>query len=146
LWHHTARLCANQVPDHATTARFRVRHQGALADSIRTSFNMLHHQLEDESRNRREENQRRLEVLAAAFLVPTVIVGFFGANTWLPGDNGHSAGSVAAFVIMIAALVILTIGAVSCLVMSRRRQRADEQRLAEERKQLRHAMGYGLSE
>jgi transposase len=25
-------ICANQVPDHATIARFRVRHQEALAD------------------------------------------------------------------------------------------------------------------
>jgi transposase len=25
-------ICANQIPDHATIARFRVRHQGALAD------------------------------------------------------------------------------------------------------------------
>jgi len=25
-------ICANQVPDHATIARFRVRHEGALAD------------------------------------------------------------------------------------------------------------------
>ena len=25
-------ICANQVPDHATVARFRVRHEEALAD------------------------------------------------------------------------------------------------------------------
>jgi transposase len=25
-------ICANQIPDHATIARFRVRHQAALAD------------------------------------------------------------------------------------------------------------------
>jgi transposase len=28
-------ICANQIPDHATIARFRVRHQGALADLFR---------------------------------------------------------------------------------------------------------------
>jgi CorA-like Mg2+ transporter protein len=64
-----------------------LRHLGELADTLRASFNVLHVQLLEEQRDRREALQRRLEIAATAFLVPTLIVGFYGANTHVPGEQ-----------------------------------------------------------
>ena len=42
------------------------------------------------------------------FLVPTLVVGFYGANTWVPGQNKHWG-----FWVMVGALVIF-----SCLTVA----------------------------
>jgi hypothetical protein len=112
-----------------------------LAENLRSSFQMLHSEIEEAGRKAHERNQRQIEILAAVFLVPTLIVGFFGANTWLPGQRGQ-AGSMTAFVIMSTALVLLTLGTVAYLWSSRRLERAHDQEVEEELAELRHLLGY----
>jgi hypothetical protein len=75
-----------------------------LADAMRNSFTVLHVRQGEEERERREAAQRRVEVIAAVFLVPTFVVGFYGANTWVPGQGQHWG-----FWVMIVALAVLTI-------------------------------------
>jgi Mg2+ and Co2+ transporter CorA len=74
-----------------------------LGRVLRASFAMLHSRLEDQDREQREARQQRIELLGALFLVPTFVVGFYGANTRLPG-GGHWSG----FVAMLVAMVVLT--------------------------------------
>ncbi|KQV73799.1 hypothetical protein ASC61_01535 [Aeromicrobium sp. Root344] len=109
-----------------------------LAATLRSSFNMLHSETEEGARRRQERGQHQIEILAAVFLVPTLIVGFFGANTWLPGRSG----SVAAFEIMVAALAVLTLGVVGFLIMSRRVDRAMDREAEAELADMRAFLGY----
>jgi Mg2+ and Co2+ transporter CorA len=77
-----------------------IRH---LADTMRDTFQVLSARLLEEQRDRREQLQRRIEIAAAAFLVPTLIVGFYGANTRVPGQ-----GTWQGFWGMVVALVVLS--------------------------------------
>jgi hypothetical protein len=101
-----------------------------LATTLRASFNLLHVQIAEEHRERREQLQRRLELAAAAFLVPTLIVGFYGANTKVPGEQTWWG-----FWIMVVALVLFSVVAVSTLWFSHRRAAIEaEHRISERRK------------
>jgi Mg2+ and Co2+ transporter CorA len=55
------------------------------------------------------EMDRKFEVIAALFLAPTLIAGFFGANTWLPGGNDPNAKF--SFEVMIVAMVLGAVAA-----------------------------------
>jgi Mg2+ and Co2+ transporter CorA len=112
-----------------------------LAENLRSSFQMLHSEIEEAGRKAHERNQRQIEILAAVFLVPTLIVGFFGANTWLPGQSSQT-GSMTAFAIMSAALVLLTLGTVAYLWSSRRMERARDREVEEELVEMRQLLGY----
>ncbi len=46
-------------------------------------------QTAEEARSRKERTQHRVELIAAIFLVPTLVVGFYDANTWVPGQGRH---------------------------------------------------------
>lgn len=109
-----------------------------LAATLRSSFNMLHGEIEEAARRRQARGQHQIEILAAVFLVPTLIVGFFGANTWLPGRSG----SVTAFEIMVVALAVLTLGVVGFLVMSRRVDRVMDREAEAELEDMRAFLGY----
>jgi Mg2+ and Co2+ transporter CorA len=80
-----------QVDDRVDRALRNLRN---IADTLRASFGVLHAQelekereAREQDRDARERFQRSLEVMAAIFLVPTLIVGFFGVNTRLPGQQ-----------------------------------------------------------
>ena len=90
-----------------------------LADTLRACFNVLHVQLLEEQRDRRERLQRRLEIAAAGFLVPTLIVGFYGANTRVPGEQTWWG-----FWVMV--LVLVALSAASVAAVWQWHQRADE--------------------
>jgi Mg2+ and Co2+ transporter CorA len=62
-----------------------------LGERLRSSFHSLQLLKAEAHRDRIEARQRRIEVLAAIFPIPTLIVGFYGANTWLPGERKHWA-------------------------------------------------------
>ena len=94
-----------------------------LADNLRDSFSVLHVQILEEQRDRRERLQRRLEIAAAAFLIPTLVVGFYGANTHIPGQ-----GTWWGFWTMVVALLILS-GA-SVYAIWRWHKRDEEERAA----------------
>lgn len=108
--------------DHAEIESVDERINRALHDLselgrvLRSSFAMLHARVEDQDRQRREERQQRIELLGALFLVPTFVVGFYGANTRLPG-GGHWSG----FVAMLVAMVVLT--AIALKLISRSHDR-----------------------
>jgi hypothetical protein len=102
-----------------------------LAQSLRAALQLLHVEQNEKRRDEAERVQRRIELAAAAFLIPTLIVGFYGANTWVPGQGSHVG-----FLGMVAVLVVFTVFG---LVMVRRWQEqqkraADE--VARERREL----------
>jgi uncharacterized membrane protein len=102
-----------------------------LADALRGALQLLHLEQNEKRREHAERVQRRIELAAAAFLIPTLVVGFYGANTWVPGQGQHWG-----FWAMVAVLVAFTAFGV---VMVRRWQgatrRAAEQ-VAQERAEL----------
>jgi hypothetical protein len=75
-----------EVDDQVDKALERL---GELGDKMRSAFSILHLQQAEQERDRREETQYRIELFAAIFLIPTLIVGFYGANTWIPGQGRH---------------------------------------------------------
>ena len=99
-----------------------------LADVLRADFNVMSARLLEEQRERREQLQRRVEIGAAAFLVPTLIVGFYGANTELPGG-----GTWWGFWVMVVVLVTLSAVAVAAVWAWQRKDRAAEAGRAERR-------------
>jgi hypothetical protein len=78
-----------------------------LGENLRASFHLIHLEESERERDRREQIQRRVELIAAIFLVPTFIFGLYGSNTWLPGQ-----GSVPGFFVMVAIVVAVTLGSV----------------------------------
>jgi hypothetical protein len=104
-----------------------------LADVLRASFSVLHVQLLEEQRDRRERLQRRIEIAAAGFLVPTLIVGFYGANTQIPGG-----GTWWGFWVMVMVLVLLSAVSVAAVWRWQRRdQREEEERRRAREERLR---------
>lgn len=101
---------------------------GRLGDALRSSFSILHVQQGGESRERNESLQRRIEIAAAVFLVPTLVVGFYGANTWVPGERAHWG-----FWVMITTLIAFTAIAVFLLTRWHRVQRSAEESEKRER-------------
>lgn len=90
-----------------------------IGETLRASFQMLHIQKSEAQRDRNEAAQRRVETLAAIFLIPTLVVGFYGANTWVPGEQRHSG-----FWAMVAVMVAFTAVGVSVLWILHRRRKA----------------------
>jgi CorA-like Mg2+ transporter protein len=89
-----------------------------LGENLRASFHLIHLEESERERDRRELVQRRVEIVAAVFLVPTFIFGLYGSNTWLPGQ-----GSVLGFIVMVLIVVGVTIGSV-LLIQRWQRDRA----------------------
>jgi hypothetical protein len=83
----------------------------------------IHLQQLDEQRDKREKLMRRIEVVAAAFLIPTLIVGFYGANTWVPGQGAHWG-----FWVMIVVLLLFSALGVGLVL----RWQGQERRAAQE--------------
>jgi hypothetical protein len=81
-----------------------------LGEALRSSFHLVHLEESERERDRREQVQRQVELVAAIFIVPTFIFGLYGANTWLPGQ-----GSQAGFVVMVLVVVGVTLGSIVLL-------------------------------
>lgn len=91
-----------------------------LSERLRQSFGLLHLEQTEEQREHSEKVQRRIEIAAAVFLVPTLVVGFYGANTWVPGQGRHWG-----FWVMVAVLIVLSLAALlSVLHLQRRSTKA----------------------
>ena len=75
----------------------------ALGEALRGSFHSVQLLAAEAQRDRNEARQRRIELMAAIFLIPTLVVGFYGANTWVPGQQTHSG-----FLVMVVAIFGLT--------------------------------------
>jgi len=109
-----------------------------LSETLRQSFGLLHLEQTEEQRQRSESMQRRFEFIAVAFLVPTFIVGFYGANTWVPGQ-GEAWGFEVMVVALIAGVLIATIG----IWLAHRRTKALRRRALEERREMRNRLLLG---
>jgi hypothetical protein len=105
---------------------------GGLSQTLRQSFGLLHLEQAEEQRQHIERMQRRVEIAAAAFLVPTLIVGFYGANTWVPGQGRHWG-----FWVMVLVLVVLSAAALLVVSLSQRRTRQAAEGAREERRRMR---------
>ncbi len=103
-----------------------------LAETLRQSFGLLHIEQAEAQRRHGERLQRRIEVAAAVFLVPTLIVGFYGANTWVPGQGRHWG-----FWVMVGALIVLSVCALVAVLFLQRRTDAAAARDLNERKRIR---------
>jgi hypothetical protein len=126
---HEAAVAVNECVEGALVAL------GKLGETLRQSFGVLHVEQAEEQRQHDERTARRFETVAAAFLVPTLIVGFYGANTWVPGQNRHWG-----FWVMVALLVLFSCVAVFAVTRMQRRasQAAEEADL--ERAQMRREL------
>jgi CorA-like Mg2+ transporter protein len=87
-----------------------------FGDTLRSSFQLLHIKKTEVQRKHDEKLQWRLQMLATVFIVPTVIVGFYGANTWVPGEHRRWG-----FIAMVAAIVLFTTLVMVLLGLERRR-------------------------
>ncbi|MGN6276481.1 MAG: CorA family divalent cation transporter [Solirubrobacterales bacterium] len=105
---------------------------GRLSDKLRQSFGLLHLEQSEEQRQQSERTQHRVELIAAIFLLPTFIVGFYGANTWVPGQGRHWG-----FYVMVAALVVMGSLAVGYVLRTHRRTEVAQKAAKEERKRMR---------
>ena len=74
-----------------------------LGETLRSSFQLIHIEKTESQRERNEQLQRDLGFLATGFLVPTLVVGFYGANTWIPGEHRHWG-----FLGMVLVMIVLT--------------------------------------
>jgi hypothetical protein len=90
-----------------------------LGDTLRSSFQLLHIKKSEAQRKRDEKLQWRVQMLATIFIVPTLIVGFYGANTWVPGEHRHWG-----FIAMVVAIVLFTGLVMALLWAEHRRQSA----------------------
>jgi hypothetical protein len=103
-----------------------------LSERLRQSFGLLHLEQAEEQREHSERMQRRIEIAAAIFLVPTLIVGFYGANTWVPGQGKHWG-----FWVMVTLLISLSFAALLGVLQLQRRASQAALRAGSERKQIR---------
>ncbi len=103
-----------------------------LSERLRQSFGLLHLEQSEEQREHSERMQRRIEIAAAVFLVPTLIVGFYGANTWVPGQGKHWG-----FWVMVAVLILLSFAALLGVLHLQRRAGRAALEAGSERRQMR---------
>lgn len=126
------------VSDHETVIAVDDRIDKALdalsrlSETLRQSFGLLHLEQSEEQRRRSERIQRRNELLAAGFLVPTLVVGFYGANTWIPGQGRHWG-----FWVMVVVLAVLSVLVVTFFLRSHRRTEAEEEAAEDARRRKR---------
>jgi Mg2+ and Co2+ transporter CorA len=103
-----------------------------LSERLRQSFGLLHLEQSEEQREHSERMQRRIEIAAAIFLMPTLIVGFYGANTWVPGQGKHWG-----FWVMVALLILLSFAALLSVLHLQRRASKAAAEAGSERRQVR---------
>jgi hypothetical protein len=103
-----------------------------LSETLRQSFGLLHLEQTEEQRRHSERMQHRIEIAAAVFLVPTLVVGFYGANTWVPGQGKHWG-----FWVMVGALVILSLVALLAVLHLQDRSRESIRSADSERERIR---------
>lgn len=108
---------------------------GKLSDTMRQSFNLLHLEQTEEQRRQSESTQHRFERIAVGFLVPTFIVGLYGANTWVPGQGRHWG-----FWVMVLALVLLSLVVVALVRNIQKQAEVAEKKAREDRKRIREEL------
>ncbi len=123
---HGAVIAVDDRVDRALSSLAR------LSETLRQSFGLLHLEQTEEQRRHSERMQQRVEAAAAVFLVPTLIVGFYGANTWVPGQGKHWG-----FWVMVVVLVMLSLGSLLAVLHLQRRSSEAARSADSERAQMR---------
>ena len=114
-------------------------HLKELANTMRLSFSVLNVQLAEEERRRKEDRQRQIESFAVVFLVPTFVVGLYGANTWVPGENQHWG-----FWVMVTCLILFSGGVLAALRRLHNSERDEARRRSAEKERLRSELVKGI--
>jgi CorA-like Mg2+ transporter protein len=94
----------------------------SFSDALRSAFDLIQLQMAHIQNRRTERLQEKFENIAAILLVPTLVVGFFGANTALPGGNDPNRW--AGFELM---LVLIVAGALFTFLLLRFLKRREEE-------------------
>jgi hypothetical protein len=76
-----------------------------LGETLRSSFHLIHIKKIEAKRERDERRQRDIGFLATGLVVPTLVVGFYGANTWIPGE--HRLWGFGGMIVM---MIVATLG------------------------------------
>lgn len=75
-----------------------------LADILRSAFQSYYSEQDRQEVKKREVLQRKIEIGAVVFLVPTLLAGIAGANTWIPGQ-----ADVSGFVFLMVLMILSTL-------------------------------------
>ncbi|MEP7019472.1 MAG: CorA family divalent cation transporter [Pseudonocardiales bacterium] len=78
---------------------------------------------DDEERHRNDRFQHNIAVGGAAILIPTLVAGVMGVNTWVPGEAGPQSSHWAFAVLLV---IILLSGITAWVVLKRLRDRDRE--------------------
>jgi Mg2+ and Co2+ transporter CorA len=95
-----------------------LKNLGELSVLLRTGFAIKHARAEQGARDRQERRDAILNYVAALVVVPALVVGFYGANTKLPG--GNTWWGFAAMIVAIVVLTALTFGAIALITRRNR--------------------------
>jgi hypothetical protein len=138
FWGCTDHEAIKNVDDRIDRALMGLRDLGT---TLRSSFGLLHIQIAEEQQRRSERLGRLVEYVTAAVLIPGLVVGFFGANTTLPGG-----GTWWGFWVMLAAMVVLGFGSLAALRLLRRRQAAESASSMDDRARARAGLARELTD
>jgi CorA-like Mg2+ transporter protein len=138
FWGCTDHEAIKNVDDRIDNALQGLRDLGT---TLRSSFGLLHIQIAEEQQRRGERLGRLVEYVTAAVLIPGLVVGFFGANTTLPGG-----GTWWGFWVMLSAMVILGFGSLTALRLLRRRQAAESASSIDDRARARAGLARELTD
>jgi hypothetical protein len=138
FWGCTDHEAIKNVDDRIDRALIGLRELGT---TLRSSFGLLHIQIAEEQQRRSERLGRLIEYVTAAVLIPGLVVGFFGANTTLPGG-----GTWWGFWVMVAAMAVLGFGSLTALRLLRRRQAAQAASSLDDRARARAGLARELAD
>ena len=138
FWGCTDHEAIKNVDDRIDNALKGLRDLGT---TLRSSFGLLHIQIAEEQQRRSERLGRLVEYVTAAVLIPGLVVGFFGANTTLPGG-----GTWWGFWVMVAAMIVLGFGSLTALRLLRRRQAAESASSMDDRARARAGLARELAD
>lgn len=99
-----------EVDERVNRALTRLAEMG---EPLRGSFHVVQGRRTEVDKANEDRKRKRLEFFAALFLIPTFVVGLYGANTWVPGQGSHGG-----FWIMIVVIAVLT--SLGLIILSRR--------------------------
>jgi Mg2+ and Co2+ transporter CorA len=77
-----------------------------LGDMLRSTHGLVQAHRAQSEQNASEKRQRHFELASILFIVPTVVAGTWGENTWVPGQNRPWGFALTLAVMALAGLVV----------------------------------------
>lgn len=112
---------ALKIDDRIDTA---LRDLRDFTDVLRSSYDLLQLRESERERERDDKFQRNIAVGGSAILIPTLVAGVMGANTWVPGQWRDPGGPPHWAFLVLVAIVILS-GAIAWYAIHRIQKRDD---------------------